>query len=54
MLTDSQRADIVAERDPQKRKEMVDKMTEEEAKDFIFRLLGLIHGEINTGFPVEY
>ena len=39
MLTDAQRADIVAERNPKTREEMVAKLTEEEAKDFIIRLL---------------
>ena len=54
MLTDSQAADIARERDPQTREEMVAKLTEEEAKDFIIRLLRVMHGEIHTGFPVEY
>lgn len=53
MLTDSQGSDIIMERDPQTREEMVAKLTEEEAKDFIIRLLRVMHGEFRTGFPED-
>ena len=45
MLTDKQGADLLAERNPDKRAAVVAALTEYEAKDYILRLLRILHRE---------
>ena len=49
-MTDRERGELVAEKDPKKREAIVANMTEEEAKDFILRILRLMHGEEKIKF----
>lgn len=49
-MTDRERGELVSEKDPQKREAVVAKLTEDEAKDFILRLLRIMHGEERIKF----